>query len=729
LEPYKLPELNKRFTISAGWWRLMCLFIFIGSIQCVVAQNQHILISDTLDPKSITKKVIDIKEVQVIGQLRDANLKAGSTGINIDVKQLKQLPKFAGESDPYKALQYMGGVSQAGEANSGLYVRGGNNDQNLILLNGTMIQNPTHVLGMFSVFNPDLIGQMRFIKSGMPAEYGGRLSSIVDINTTNNIPDKILIKGSIGLISSRLSAQIPLNSKFAIYASLRGSYISSIILPMLTLIGIDSLLTQNKYEFWDANAGFIYNLAPRTKLTGHFYTGKDDMKISELKKYNMKENSTFWQNTSAGIQLNHIFNEKLSMNHQLNYSKFQIQSSLDWSNSMQATTLQSQFEDITYKADFFHISGHHQLKFGTELAYNAAIPNFIHSDSISSLEINNEHNVIHSTQLTIYARDEWTWEKWQLNLGLRANVYAHIGPYTNFQVDGNVIYPKNDIIKTYSGLEPRFYSRYLINSLSSIKFSATRHFQYLNQIPVFSIGIPADLQIPASLDVKPQISWQFSGGYFRNFAENNWEFSMEVYYKTLENQLEFKNGIANTFSNGMFEKNLLVGKGWTYGSEWKLSKNFGKLTGWITYNLAWSYRQFDQINNGIPYLAQNDRRHDISVIGMYELNKRWSFSTVFVYATGSRLNLPLSWFIIDNKYVLEYGKYNAFEMPAYHRLDISANYKLKPWRGIDSEINFSIYNLYNRANPFQVYYSARTQSIKMNYLLPIIPSASWTFHL
>jgi len=727
LEPYKLPELNKRFTISAGWWRLLCLFIFIGSIQCVVAQDQHILISDTLDPKSITKKVIDIKEVQVIGQLRDANLKAGSTGINIDVKQLKQLPKFAGESDPYKALQYMGGVSQAGEANSGLYVRGGNNDQNLILLNGTMIQNPTHVLGMFSVFNPDLIGQMRFIKSGMPAEYGGRLSSIVDINTTNNIPDKILIKGSIGLISSRLSAQIPLNSKFAIYASLRGSYISSIILPMLTMIGIDSLLTQNKYEFWDANAGFIYNLAPRTKLTGHFYTGKDDMKISELKKYNMKENSTFWQNTSAGIQLNHIFNEKLSMNHQLNYSKFQIQSSLEWFNSLQ--NLQSQFENISYKADFFHISGQHQLKFGAELTYNEAIPNFNSSDSILPVEINSQHNIIHSTQLTAYARDEWTWKKWQFNLGLRGNIYAHIGPYTDFRDDGNISYSNNSIIKTYSGLEPRFFSRYLINPFSSIKISATRHIQYLNQIPVFSFGIPADLQIPASLYVKPQGSWHFSGGYFRNFSDNNWELSMEVYYKTLENQLEFKNGIEETFTNNMIEKNLLVGKGWNYGAEWKLSKNFGKLTGWISYNLAWSYRQFNQINGGIPFLARNDRRHDISVIGMYELNNCWSFSAIFVYATGNRLNLPLSWYIIDNKYVLEYGKYNAFEMPAYHRLDVSANCKLKKWHGIESELNFSIYNLYNRANPFQVYYSPKNQSLKMVYLLPIIPSVSWTFNL
>jgi len=726
LKSYKLLKISELFIISAGWRRL-CLFIFIGSLQYIVAQDKHVLIPDTLDAKSITKKAIDIKEVQVIGQRRDANLTAGSTGINIDLKQLRQLPKFAGESDPYKALQYMGGVSQAGEANSGLYVRGGNNDQNLILLNGTMIQNPTHVLGMFSVFNPDLIGQMRFVKTGMPAEYGGRLSSIVDINTINTIPDKIQINGSIGLISSRLSTQIPVSSNFSVYASLRGSYISSIILPTLAMLGIDSLLTQNKYEFWDANAGFIYNPGPRTKLSGHFYTGKDEFKVQELKKFNLTGNTTFWQNTAVGIQLNHIFNDKLSMNHQLNYSKFQIQSAFDWYNSLQS--LQSQFENITYKADFFSIAGFHQFKFGSELSLNTANPNSMRADSILPVEINTDHNIIHTTLLTVYARDEWTRDKWQFNLGIRANLYAHIGPYTDFDESGDLLYPENSIIKTYSGFEPRFFSRYLINSRASVKASITRHIQYLNQIPVFSFGIPADLQIPASLYVLPQGSWHLSGGYFHNFSDNNWEFSMEVYYKTLENQLEFKNGIATSFSNGMLEKDLLVGKGWTYGTEWKLSKNYGKLTGWISYNLAWSYRQFAQINSGNPFLASNDRRHDISVIGMYELNKRWNFSAVFVYAKGSRFNLPLSWFYIDNKYILEYGKYNAFEMPAYHRLDISANYKLKVWNRIESELNFSIYNLYNRANPFQVIYSARVQKIRMSYLLPVIPSVSWTFHL
>ncbi len=706
-------------------WSIVLLSL--ATIHSIVAQEKHVLLKDSTDSKSITKNVYEIKEVEVNAKLSDANIKSGSTGLEVDVKQLKLLPRLIGESDPFKALQYMGGVSQAGEANSGLYVRGGNNDQNLILLNGTLIQNPTHVLGMFSIFNPDIIGQMRFIKSGIPAEYGGRLSSVVDITTSNSIPEKLKIDGSIGLISSRLSAQIPLSSKFSLYCSLRGSYISSIILPALSLVGIDSLLTQNKYEYYDVNGGFIYNIAPGTKLSGHFYNGKDILNIQELKTFSMDRNSTSWGNTAGSIQLNRVINETWSMNHVLAYSRFKINSALEWYNSLQ--NLESQFENFNYKADFFHIVRNHHLKFGTELSYNKAIPTFIRNDSILPIEINNEHNQIYSALVSVYARDEWTYRKWQFNIGLRTDLYAHLGPYTDYQESNTISYPRNKIIKTYYGLEPRFFSRYLINDLSSVKLAITRHYQFLNQIPVFSFGIPTDLQILASLYVKPQTSWHFSGGYFRNTSDKNWEFSAEIYYKTLENQLDFNNGIETTFTNGLLEKNLLTGRGWTYGSEIKLSKNTGRLTGWLSYNLAWSYRQFDDINNGIPFLARNDRRHDLSVIGMYEINKRWNVSAVFVYASGDRLNLPVSWFFIDGKYVLEYGKYNAFEMPAYHRLDISANYKLKPFRNIESDLNFSVYNVYSRANPFQVYFSTKTLSLKMAYLLPIIPSVSWTFHL
>jgi len=303
--------------------------------------------------------------------------------------------------------------------------------------------------------------------------------------------------------------------------------------------------------------------------------------------------------------------------------------------------------------------------------------------------------------------------------------------------DNSSEYIKNKFIKAYYGIEPRFYARYLFYDNSSVKIAATRHIQYYNQIQTVDLGIPIDLTLPAGLHIKPQNSWHFSGGYFRNFYRNNYETSAEVYYKTLKNQLEYNNGLIQTFTNQMVEKNLFTGRGWTYGIELKFRKCEGKFTGWIAYNLAWNYRQFDQLNNGMPFLARNDRRHDLSIVGIYKLNDKWSFSSLFVYATGSRLNLPLSWFIVDEKIVLEFGSFNAFEMPAFHRLDLSANYKFKPAKRISSELNFSIYNIYNRANPYQVYYSTKQFSqdkgydfkFGMSYLLPIIPTISWVFHI
>lgn len=711
------------------------IILFVGLSINVFSQDKHILIADTSDIKSITKRTIEIEEVEVKARLKNVNLLSGSTGINIDIKDIKMLPNIIGEADPYKALQYMGGVSQAGEGNSGLYVRGGNNDQNLILLNGTLIQNPTHVLGMFSVFNPDIVDKMRFIKSGIPAEYGGRLASVVDIGTINNQVDNFQMDGSIGLISSRIAIKTPITKKLSTYGSLRGSYINSIILPAMQLIGIDSTLTRNRFEFVDANAGVLFQLNSKTKLSSHFYYGKDNILIKEIAKYNFKDNSLYWDNISGNLQLNHIFNDNWSMNHTLGYSGFGINTNMEWSNSL--INFNSSFQNLTYKADFFHIYDQHQIKFGAEFGNYSSNPHFVKADSLLPVELSNEHNIIRSNQTAIYIRDEWTYNDFQFNIGIRANIYTHTGPYTDYSEVSQKQYADNEIIRTYFNVEPRFFGRYLVNQQSAIKLSATRHVQYYNQIPVLSVGVPVDIQIPAGLYIQPQTSWHYSGGYFKNFAKNKYEISAEIYYRTLKNQLELDNGLLETFSNQMLEKNIFKGKGWTYGMEWKFSKTEGRFSGWISYNLAWSYRQFNDLNDGLPFLARNDRRHDFSMVGMYKINKKWNITALMVYATGSRLNLPVSWFIIDNKIVLEYGKYNAFEMPPYHRIDLSANYKLKDLGRLKSDLNFSVYNIYNRANPFQVFYSTKNYQLEnnydfkigMSYLLPIIPSVSWTFHL
>jgi hypothetical protein len=712
-----------------------CLISLFTLYSIVAYCQQQVMVADTSDINSITRRTLEIEEIEVKARLRNVNLLSGSTGINVNISEIKLLPNIIGDADPFKALQYMGGVSQAGEGNSGLYVRGGNNDQNLILLNGSVIQNPTHVLGMFSVFNPDIVERMRFIKSGIPAEYGGRLSSVVDIGTVNNSVDRFNLSGSVGLISSRLAIQTPLSDNFSVYGAFRGSYINSLVLPLLNKLGIDSALTSNRFSFFDANAGVILRLNNTARISAHFYYGEDNIAINEVKKYQFLDNAVNWNNLSGNLQLTYSATDFFNMTHSLSYSEFRIGTSMSWSNS--PVNFNSGYKSIAYKADFFSIIEQHQLKYGTELNWHASKPHFVQADSLLPLTLNDEHNNMNSSTLSLYFRDEWTSNRFQLNLGIRANLYTHWGPYTDYMTDTRQEYGATEIIKNYFNIEPRIFGRVKIDNSSVVKLSASRHVQYINQLPVITIGIPVDIQLPAGLHVKPQHSWHYSGGYFKNYKNNDYETSAELYYRTLNNQLEVNSGLIETFSNNMLEKSIVEGKGWTYGLEMKLKKNNGRLSGWVAYNLAWSYRQFDAINQGLPFLARNDRRHDLSLVGIIKINHKWNLTALMVYASGNRLNLPLSWFIIDDQVVLEYGKHNSFEMPPFHRLDLSATYKFENTGKLRSELNFSIYNVYNRANPFQVFYSTRNYSMEKNYdfnigmtyLLPIIPTVSWTFHL
>lgn len=707
--------------------KFICILSTCIVITCICfAQQKQVLIKDTTDSNSIVNKVQTIRELEVRSKMATANIKSGSGGLVIDVTELRKLPNIVGDADPFKALQYMGGISQAGDASANMNVRGGNNDQNLVILNGCTIQNPTHVLGLFSVFNPDLIDLMRYYKTGIPAEYGGRLSSVIDIKNFSNIPQKVHIDGSVGLISSRLALKIPLSDKFSFYASQRGSYIGAFVLPILVKMGVDKKLAQNDFEFSDTNIGFNYAVSSSTKLSGHFYIGNDRISISQSVKFSIDDNNSRWGNRVLGLQLNHIFSDKFSMVHYLNATEFYMQSSVNWLTTNYS--LNSLNRVLNYKSDFVYLLNRHTFKSGLEASFNETLPSKI-VQSDYEVEVPIQSSLFYrNSDVALYLRDEWERGNLLLNIGLRAGI--HIAAPYNAMIGTE----QDAKSKFYGGLEPRFFSRWMIDDGSSIKLSATRHFQHLSRVPVVNFGVPLELLVPASAVNKSSSLWHFSGGYFRNVFENKWELSGEVYYKSFSNLLEFGGNLNDLFSEQQLLTKMYTGKGWAYGAEFLAKKNSGRFTGWLSYTLGLNYRQFDNINQGKPYLATNDRRHDFSMIGMYQLSDRINFSATFVYATGSRLNLPRSWFVVDNKVVLEYSGYNSFQMPAYNRLDIAMNYKLKPFYNINSELNFAIYNLYNRANPFQVYYSTSNVAnsmdfkIKMSYLIPILPSLSWTFH-
>lgn len=691
------------------------------------AQQTYHILKDTTDSNSIVLKIQQIKEVDVRSRYPLSKIKSVSSGISVDVNELKKIPNLMGDSDPFKALQYMGGISQAGEASANINVRGGDNDQNLILLNGSQVESPTHILGLFSIFNPELIDQMRYYKSGIPAEYGGRLSSVIDIRNNVQTPDKTEIAGNLGILASRISVKTSIDKDVAVYAALRMSYLGAVVIPALVCFGIDPKLAQNNFEFYDTNLGFNYKLSAATRLSGHFYAGNDRLEVSSNSKFAIEDNTSSWGNRVGGVQLSHVFTPVFSMIHSFNVSNFNMATRLNWLNA--PYNVNSDRTTYNYKSDFILIANNHNIKTGFDFMLANLLPFAFNKETNDTLNFSLKYNQF--TNIALYFRDEWEKGPLLINAGIRAGVHLK-HPDRLYNTSMRI----KDLMSTeklYKAIEPRFFSRLMLNEASSLKISASKHFQFSNRVQLINLGLPVEIFVSASEWVKPSSLWHFSGGYFRSLNDNKWEFSVEAYYKSFANLLEYGGKLNDLMTEHNIERLLFRGRAYAYGSEFMLRKNYGKFTGWFNYTLGWNFRQFDEINNGLPYLATNDRRHDMSLIGIYQVNDKLTLSATYVYATGSRLNLPRSWYIVDGNVVLEYSKHNSFVMPDYHRLDLSFVCKLPVWHKINSELNISIYNVYNRANPFMVYYKTVADEgnfdyqIKMHYLIPILPSLSWTF--
>lgn len=701
---------------------LLCFFISLS------AQETYQIITDTTDASSIVHKIQEIPEIEISSRRPLSAVREGSLGIAVNLNELKKLPNIISDADPFKALQFVGGISQAGEASSNMLVRGGENDQNLILFNGSVVENPNHILGLFSVFNPDLMDQMRYIKSGIPAEYGGRLSSVIDIKSFVSKPEKIELSGNIGLISSRLSLKSSITNNFSVYAAHRLSYINTFVVPMLVKFGVKPQMAENKVEFSDTNLGFNYRMGS-SRLSGHFYTGADQLEVQEVDQFSVGQNSTFWGNTVGNLQFSHVFTENFSMNHHLNFSQFNINFHIDWITTLY--NISSNSNTLQLKSDYTYLLDNHNFKAGYEASMEKILPAEILYDNMPE-DVNRLFN--QSSFAAIYLRDEWEYDRLLLNVGLRASFYwRHPDSFDNrlLSSDG-----RKSVEKFYAGLEPRMFARWMLNDQASLKLSAGKHFQYVNRAHIVQVGIPVDIFVSASNNIKPASLWQFSGGYFQSLWDDKYEFSVEAYHKSFANLIEFKGNLTDLFTTETLDDLLAEGKGRAVGLEFSVRKNKGDLTAWINYTLAWNIRKFAEINHGRAFFAHNDRRHDLSLMLLYDINKKLSVGATFVYATGSRLNLPRSWYVMDDKIVLEFEGYNSFVMPDYHRVDLSLNYKLPKWKKIESNLMLAVYNVYNRANPFQVYYSTIAGEggeydfkIKMNYLLTILPTVSWTFRM
>ena len=686
-----------------------------------------------------------MKEVEVTASRKDANVKNAEMGtVTLSIGRIKKLPVVFGEVDILKSLQLLPGVLSAGDGNTGFYVRGGGPDQNLVLLDDATVYNTGHLFGFFSVFNSDAIKDVTLIKGAPPANYGGRLSSVVDVSMKDGNNQEFHAQGGIGLIASRFTVEGPIKkNKGSFMLAGRRTYIDVLAKPLAPA------LKNSGYYFYDLNLKANYKLGEKDRVYLSGYMGLD--KFSYENPTGTFKAQIPWGNKTVTLRENHQFSDKLFLNTTLVYSTYDFASNLTQApqnnpNSSFGFKLASGIEDYNAKTDLdYYSSFNHHFKGGLTYTHHKFIPNQV-SGNADSIKLDPNNALIkYVHEAGAYLLDEFDLNsKIKLNIGVRYTWFGQVGPYTAYTYDNNgkktdsTAYTAGKLVKAYDGLEPRFNIRYTINDNSSIKGSAARTYQYLHLVSNNGTTLPTDVWVPSTAVVKPQVAWQYSTGYFRNFLDNKLETSVEVYYKTMSNQIQYKDGYTpNTVTDP--EQSYVFGTGTAYGAEFFVNKTMGKFTGWVGYTLSWTNQQFPLLNNGDVFPAKYDRRHDISATGTYELSKKWSLSAVFIYGSGNAITLPTSFWLVagaNNTLVEQYSKVNAYRLPAYHRLDISATYtpqhsRPRKWEG---SWNFSIYNVYNHMNPYFLYVdvegNAQTNvTIKVYevYILPFLPSVTYNF--
>jgi len=673
-------------------------------------------------------------EVTVTGKKEDKNIDDAQTSvIELEMKTVKELPALLGEADIFRTLQLLPGVASAGEGNSGLYVRGGGPAQNLVLLDNATVYNPGHLLGFFSVFNADAIKSSTLIKGGIPAEYGGRISSVLDITMREGNTKEYEVEGGIGFISSRITAQGPIiKDKAAFIVSGRFTYLPFILNPILK----NQERPINIPWFFDINGKMNFKLGEKDRLFVSAYFGRDRFSFSSGGSNGL----TFelpYGNATTSVRWNHQFNGKVFMNNTFVFNDYTSKIKAGFQNN--SFQLNSGIRDYGLKGTIeFFPKITNKFKAGYEYIFHQFTPNVFEAN-LEETKFTSDIDVKYGHEFALFVQDEVDIAPWlKINFGLRGSLYASTGPNERVYFDGAV--PVDTVSKgafqsyaTYFGAEPRFNARIKINDETSIKTGANLNYQYIHSVSQSTTTLPTDLWVSSTDIVKPEIGAQVSLGVFRNFKDNMYETSIEAYYKKMWNQVEYGNAPIIS-ANEEIEDQFVFGQGQAYGAEFFVAKRKGKFTGWIGYTLAWTTRTFPDIDNGKTFFNKYDRRHDASVVLQYKINERWSLSATFVYGSGQTTTPVVNRYFISGNIVNEYGDRNSLRLPAYHRLDVGATFILKDNKKRYSDLNFSVYNLYSRQNPYFIFDDISFNSsgefniqAKQVSLFPILPTVTWNF--
>ena len=667
-------------------------------------------------------------EVVISDKRTNENVSAPEMSIvKLDIKAINRVPALFGEIDLVKVIQLLPGVQSTSEGSSGFSVRGGSADQNLVLLDEATIHNASHLMGFFSVFNNDAVKDVTLYKGDIPAAYGGRLSSLLDIRMKDGNARKYGVSASIGSVSSKLMIEGPIiKDRTTFLVAGRRTYAD-----LFLLLSKDENMRDSKLYFYDVNVKLSHVINDNNRLYLSGYFGRDNFKnVFALFGFG---------NQTASLRWNHLFSRKLFFNMSLIYSRYKYElgtpegdaSSFLWDSKMY---------DYSARFDFTHyLTNKHTLKYGATTMYHSFYPG-----TASGLGTNSSFTEFilpaqYALEHSLYATDEFKpWGKFTIKYGLRYALFQNIGPgtYYSFDEDYNpvdsTVYAKGDIFNSYSSFEPRIAFTLLLNDVSSIKGSYSHSAQFISLAQNSTAGTPLDIWLPASLNVKPQLCDQVSAGYFRNFRKNMYEVSAELYYKDLKNVIDFRDH-AQLLLNQYLEGEMRRGTGYSYGIETMVRKDAGRLTGWISYTYSRSFRIVKEINDGNRYNAPYDKPHSANIVVNYDISRRLTASATWVYATGIPVTFPTGRAVVGNSILPIYSDRNAFRMPDYHRLDVSVSLKgkEKPGRKWRNELNFSVYNAYNRHNAWSINFVSDPNDpnityAEKTYLFSIIPAVTYS---
>ncbi len=711
-------------SLKPGLYHFRYSFIGYQSLDIIIN-----LKSDSTINIRLQTSLKQLQEVEIRSQGESENITRPRMSIHeLQMSKIEKIPSFMGETDLVKALVLLPGVKFVAEGSSGFSVRGGGSDQNLMLLDGATVYNSGHLMGFFSIFNSDAVTSVKLYKGDLPAAYGGRLSSLVEVRMKEGNRNTCHLRGGIGLITSRLMVEGPVKKeKSSFMISGRRTYAD-----LFLKFSKDEKLNSNQLYFYDLNTKLNFNLNNNNHLFVSGYFGKDVFKNNFF--------MTNWGNTTGTIRWNHLFSNKLFANFSLVVNRFNYNLGLAETNP-RSFVWQSALTDVSLRAHYdWYINPHNQLNFGFSVVHHDFFPGKITGTGQES--VIDEYRLPNKTALeeAFYVENQRIISKIiTLTYGLRLSIFSNIGPATlyhynsNFEVSDSTVFKQKKIYHTYMALEPRLGSVFQISKSASIKLSYARNVQYLQKAQNSTGGNPLDIWFPANPNIKPQLADQIALGYYRNFKANTFETSLETYYKWIKNAIDFKDH-ADLLLNKFLDGELRIGKAWSYGVEFMIKKKQGIFTGWLSYTYSRSLRQIREINGGNPYPAPYDRPHDLSVVLNYSMSPGLSFGLSWVYMTGQAVTFPEGRFEYGGAIIPVYSSRNAYRLPDYHRLDISVNWILKQKKGkkFRQSFNFSIYNVYNRKNPWVVNFEndpslPNTTYAEKTYLFGILPTITYNF--